>query len=65
MFTIVDIVEKGRVPILFALQQMKNLQMKLDMRLDRVLITCEALGLRNVQATRASSPHVVIDLAAI
>ena len=44
---------------------MKNLQTQLDMRPDRALITCEALGLRHVQATQASSSHIVIDLAAI
>ena len=65
MFRLVDIVEQGRVPILFSLQQMKNLRMQLDMRLDRVLISCEALGLHCVQATQASSSHIVIDLVAI
>ena len=65
MFTLVDIVEQGRVPILFSLQQMKNLSIQLDMRPDRVLISCEALGLHSVQATQASSSHFVIDLAAI
>ena len=65
MFTIVDIVEQGRVPILLSLQQMRNLQMQLDMRPDRVLITCEALGLHHVQATQSSSSHMVIDLVAI
>ena len=65
MFTIVDIVEQGRVPILCSLQQMKNLQMQLDMRTDRVLIMCEALGLHHVQATHASSSHIVIYRAAI
>jgi hypothetical protein len=65
MFTIVALVEQGRVPILFSLQQMRNLQMQLDMRLDRVLITREALGLHIVQATQASSSHIVIDPAAI
>ena len=30
MFTVVDIVEQGRGPILFSLQQMKNLNMKLE-----------------------------------
>ena len=65
MLTIVDIVEQGRVPILFALQQMKNLNMRLDLHPDRVLITCEALGLHTVQATQAPSSHIVIDLASI
>ena len=65
MFTIVGIVEQGSVPMFFSLQQMKNLQMQLDMRPDRVLITCEALGLHHVQATQTSSSHIVIDLAAI
>jgi len=50
MFTVVDIVEQGRVPILFSLQHMKNLRMQFDMRPDRVLIYCEALGLHNAQA---------------
>ena len=44
---------------------MKNLQMQLDMRPDRVLITCEALCLHHLQATQASSSHIVIDIAAI
>ena len=65
MFTVVDIVEQGRVPILFSLQQMKNLQMQLDMRIDRVLVMCEALCLHHVQATQASSSHIVIDLASM
>ena len=65
MFTVVDIVEQGRVPILFSLQQKRNLRMQLDMRPDRVLILCEALGLHNVQATQSSSSHIVIDLVAI
>ena len=65
MFTLVDNVEQGRVPILFSLQQIKNARMRLDMRPDRVLISCEALGLHGVQATQASSFHIVIDLVAI
>ena len=44
---------------------MKNLQMQLDMRPARVLITCEVVGLHHVQATQSSSSHIVIDLAAI
>ena len=64
MCTIVDIVEQGRVQILFSLQ-IKNLQMQLDTRTDLVLITCEARGLHHVQATQSSSSHIVIDLAAI
>jgi len=39
--------------------------MQLDMQLDRVLVTCEALGLLHVQATQASSSHIVIELVAI
>ena len=39
--------------------------MQLDMRPDSVLITCEALRLRHVQATQASSSHIVIGLASI
>ena len=39
--------------------------MQWAMRPDRVLITCEALGLNHVQATQSSSSHIVIDLAAI
>ena len=39
--------------------------MQVDMRHDSVLITCGALGLHHVQATQASSFHIVIDLAAI
>ena len=62
---LVDIVEQGRVPILFSLQQMQNLRMRLDMRPDRVLISREALGLHGVQATQATSSHIVLDLAAI
>ena len=56
--------EQGRAPILFSLQQM-NPQMQLDMRPDCVLTTCEALGFYLVQATQASSSHIVIDLVAL
>ena len=65
MLTIVDIAEQGRVPTLFSLQQMNNLNTSLNMRPDKVLITWEALGLYHAQATHASSSHIVIDLAAI
>ena len=44
---------------------MKNLNMRLDMRPDGVLIICEALPLHHVHATQASSSHIVIDRAAI
>ena len=64
MFTIVDIVEQCRVPILFSSQQMQIFHMQFDMRLDRVLTTCEALGLHHVQATQSSSSHIVVDLVA-
>ncbi len=57
-FTVVDIVDQGRVPILFSRQETKHLRMQLDMRPDHVLNYCEALGLHNVQATQASSSHI-------
>ena len=65
MSIVVDIVEQGRVPILFSLQQMKSLRMQLDMSHDHGLASCEALGLHHVQATQASSSLIVIYLAAI
>ncbi len=55
MFTIAAIAEKGRVRISFSLQQMKNHNMRLDLHVKRVLITCEALGLHHAQATQAPS----------
>ena len=64
-FIDVDIVEQCRVPILFSLQHMTNLHIKLDMRPDGVLIRCEALGLHHVQAAQSSSSHIVIDIAAL
>ena len=63
MFTVVDIAEQGCVPILFSLQQIKHCHMKVDMRPDGVLITCEALGLHRAQATQPLSSHIVIVLA--
>ena len=45
MPNIVDIVEQGRAPSLFSVQQMQpimHIDMNLDMRLDCVLIACEA-----------------------
>ncbi len=65
MFTGVDIVEQRRVPILFSLQPMSNLHVKLDMPPDHVLITCEALGVHHIRATQASSSHIVCDLASL
>ena len=38
---------------------------KLDMQPDRVLITCEGLGLHHVQVTQASSSHIIIDIVAL
>ena len=65
MFTIVDIVEQGRGPILFFWQQMNNVNMKLVMRPGRVMITCETLGLYHAPATQASSSHIGNDLVAL
>ena len=47
--------------------KMKKLQMPWggDMRPDRILITCAALGLHNVQATQASSSHIVLDIVSV
>ena len=62
MFTVVDIVEQGRVPILFSLKQMKHLNMKVGMRPNGVLRTCEALGFHHAQARQASPSHIVLIL---
>ena len=35
--------------------------MTLDMRLDRVMITYESLGVHHVQATQSASSHIVIE----
>ena len=64
MFTVVDIVEQGRAPTLLSVQQMKNPNMKMDLRPDCAPIACEALRIYHVKTTQASSSHIVSDLAA-
>ena len=65
MCIIADIVEKGGMPIIISLRQMKRVRMKLVMRLDRVLITLRNPRFASCTGDTISSSHIGIDLAAI
>ena len=60
-----DILEKGTVPLLFSLPQMRNLYFKLDLEPDVVYLTCQAFGYHRVPLRSSTSKHLVINLADI
>ena len=63
--TQIDILEQGEVPILFSLQQMKNLGIELKLRPQGDTITCPAFGLENSPPEVSIAGHLLLDLAKI
>ena len=61
-FTDVDVLNKGAVPILLSLGQMRNLRFTLDMNPYVVLLTCEAFGLHRSPLRMSTTRHLVLDM---
>ena len=60
--TSVDILDKGRVPILFSVEQMRNLRMNIEQAPAGEFLTCPVFGLKRYAMSVATSNHPVLDV---
>ena len=63
--TRVDVLEKGKVPILFSLSKMKNSGMEIELDPKGDKITCPAFGLYSSPAEYSTMGHIVLDLTSL
>ena len=63
VYTDVDIIEEGNVPILLSLPQMQNLRFNLEIAPDNVYLTCNALGYKKQPLRMSTSKHLVVKLS--
>ena len=64
-YTDVDILDKGTVPILLSLGQMRNLRFTLEMDPYVVMLTCAAFGLKRKPLCMSTSRHLVLDMGSL
>ena len=64
-YTDVDILDKGSVPILLSLGQMRNLRFTLEMNPYMVMLTCPAFGMKRKPLHMSTSRHLVLGFATI
>ena len=60
--TTIEVLDEGRVPILFSIQQMRNLRMKLEHTPTADYATCEAFGLNRTVLPVSTNNHLVLNL---
>ena len=60
--TSVDILDKGRVPILFSVEQMRNLRMNIEHTPAGEFLTCPVFGLKRYALSVATSNHPILDV---
>ena len=60
--TSVDILDKGRVPILFSVEQMRNLRMNIEHTPAGEFLTCPVFGLKRYAMSVATSNQSVLDV---
>ena len=60
--TSVDILDKGRVPILFSVEQMRNLRVNIEHTPAGEFLTCPVFGLKRYAMSVATSNHPVLDV---
>ena len=60
--TSVDILDKGRVPILFSVEQMRNLRMNIEHTPAGEFLPCPVFGLKRYAMSVATSNHPVLDV---
>ena len=61
--TTIDVHEKGAIPILLSLPQMRNLSFILYMMPEGMRLSCKALNMNNEQIQMSTSKHACVDLA--
>ena len=64
MVTNIDILEQGQVPILFSIDQMRNLHITIEHTPQCDKITCKAFGMNRQPIPVSHSGHALLDLAA-
>ena len=60
--TTVDMLDKGRVPILFSVEQMRNLRMNIEHTPAGEFLTCPVFGLKRYALSVATSNHPILDV---
>ena len=63
--TCVDILDKGKVPILFSVEQMRNLRMNIEHTPVGEFMTCPLLGMQRTALAVSTSNHPVLDIIAL
>ena len=58
----VDILDKGRVPILFSVEQMRNLRMSIEHTPVGELMTCPLFGMKRTPLPVSTSNHPALDI---
>ena len=60
--TTIEVLDEGKVPILFSIQQMRNLRMSLEHTPTADYATCEAFGLNRTVLPVSTNNHLILDL---
>ena len=60
--TTIDILDKGKVPILFSIQQMRNLEFELMHTAAGEFLTCQKFGLKNFPLSVSTSDHTILNV---
>ena len=60
--TAIDIVDKGKVPILFSIQQMRHLEIELMHTAAGEFLTCQKFGLKNFPLSVSTADHTVLNV---
>ena len=63
--TCVDILDKGKVPILFSVEQMRNLRMNIEHTPVEEFLTCPLFGMQRAALAVSTSSHPVLDIMAL
>ena len=63
--TCVDILDKGKVPILFSVEQMRNLRMNIEHTPVGEFLTCPLFGMQRAALAVSTSNHPVLDIMAL
>lgn len=63
--TSIDILDKGKVPILFSVEQMRNLRMTLEHTPAGEFLTCPMFGVERTALAVSASNHPVLDIMAL
>ena len=63
--TSVDILDKGRVPILFSIEQMRNLRMNIEHTPVGEFLTCPMFGMKKTPLAVSTSSHPILDIMSL